>query len=473
MTDSLTVSVEVEGKPVDVGTAYFSRRRNTLTTSFRYHEEFLRQRGAYAIDPALGLYSGTQHTERLPGAFADCAPDRWGKNLIARRARAQALREGRTPSSLSDVDFLIGVSDLTRQGALRFRTAPDGPYLAPDLTVPKLVELPRLLNAADIVSEDGRHDELAAIKTLLEAGSGSLGGARPKASVRDGDRLLIAKFPHRADEWDVMAWEKTALDLAQRAGIDVPRSELLRVDGRSVIVVERFDRDGENRIGYISAMTLMQGRDGDAWDYTELAETLPEYGSRTSGDLRQLWRRIAYSVAIHNTDDHLRNHGFLRDGPSGWRMSPAFDVNPNPDVSEERATGIGGAHSGANGLSGLMTYADTFDLTEKEAKTVLREVEEATRDWRAVATANGISKAEQDRFEAAFEGHREHLDGLTLGSDAQPRRHPKGPGGRLALRREGLHSRRSAARGRCPRTRPNRQVEALRDDEPDARNDAA
>lgn len=433
MTDMVLVSVEMGGRTVDAGTAYFSRRRNTLTTTFRYDEEFLRHRGGYAIDPALGLYAGGYQTERLPGAFADCSPDRWGRNLITAKVRAQALRDGRTPPLVSDVDFLIGVSDLTRQGALRFRTSRDGPHLAPDLAVPKMVELPRLLHAADTVTHDG--DDLTAIKTLLEAGSGSLGGARPKASLRDGDRLLIAKFPHHTDEWDVMAWEKTALDLAQRAGIDVPRSELAKIDGRSVLVSERFDRSGERRIGYISALTLMQGRDGDVSDYTEVAETLPEYGSRTSSDLRQLWRRIAYSVAIHNTDDHLRNHGFLRDGASGWRLSPAFDINPNPDVSEERVTGIGGARGRADELTGLMAYADTFGLTETEATKILSEIDEVTRGWRTVAAANGIGASEQERFEAAFEGLRHEMRSLALRSVAQPARQPQGAGGRFTSKR--------------------------------------
>ncbi|HEX5494749.1 MAG TPA: HipA domain-containing protein, partial [Mycobacteriales bacterium] len=393
--------------------------------------EFLRHRSGYAIDPALGRYSGAHQTERLPGAFADCSPDRWGRNLIAAKVRAQALQDGRTPPSVSDVGFLIGVNDLTRQGALRFRTSPDGPYLAPDPDVPKTVELPRLLHAGDIVAHGGS-DDLAAIKTLLDAGSGSLGGARPKACVRDGGRLLIAKFPHHTDEWDVMAWEKTALDLAQRAGVDVPRTELARVDGRSVLLSERFDRDGEQRIGYISAMTLVQGRDGDPLDYTEVAETLPEYGSRTSRDLRQLWRRIAYSVAIHNTDDHLRNHGFLRDGASGWRLSPAFDINPNPDVSAERVTGIGGARGRTDELASLMAYTDTFALSETEATTVLGEIDQATRGWRAVAAAHGIGKSEQDRFGAAFDGLRHEMRGLAMGNATHPAGQPRDTSGRFA-----------------------------------------
>ncbi|WP_432890629.1 type II toxin-antitoxin system HipA family toxin [Kribbella sp. CA-245084] len=422
MTGSLLVSVDIDGEPVEVGSAYFSRRRGTSSASFQYAPSYLADRRAYAIDPVLGLFAGPQQTDGLPGAFADCSPDRWGRGLITKRLQALALREVRTAPSLGDADFLVGVSDLSRQGALRFRAIADGPFLDPDLNVPKLVELPRLLQAVDQVAGDG--DDLAAVKALLDAGSGSLGGARPKASVRDGDRLLIAKFPHRGDDWDVMAWEKTALDLAERAGIEVPGSELLEIDGRHVLVLDRFDRDGVRRRGYISAMTLIEARDGDVHDYVEVAETLTEHGARVKTDLHELWRRIAFSVAIHNTDDHLRNHGFLREA-GGWGLSPVFDINPNPIVSEARVTGIGGARSRADELTGLMTYAETFDLSARDAQRILREVGDATGDWRRVAAAHGIGEAERHRFEPAFDGLREELatvaNGAASADGARPR----------------------------------------------------
>ncbi|WP_433167357.1 type II toxin-antitoxin system HipA family toxin [Kribbella sp. CA-247076] len=417
-------------------------QRRGSSTSFQYAPSYLGRKGAYAVDPAVELFAGPQRIEGLPGAFADCSPDRWGRNLITKRHQALALREGLSPRSLGDVDYLIGVSDLTRQGALRFRLDADGPFLDPDLQVPKLVELPRLLHAADQVAE-GR-DDLAAIKVLLDAGSGSLGGARPKASVRDEGRLLIAKFPHRGDDWDVMAWEKTALDLAERAGIEVPGSELLQIDGRHVLVLERFDRDDVRRRGYISAMTLIEGRDGDVRDYVELAETLTEHGARVRTDLHELWRRIAFSVAIHNTDDHLRNHGFLRDA-GGWRLSPVFDINPNPNISEERVTGIGGARSRTDELTGLMMYSETFDLSSREAQQILREVDDATADWRRVAASHGIGEAERRRFEPAFEGLREQIGSIIGGAsvdvrvrsgDGRQSRVPKGAkgAGRFAAR---------------------------------------
>ncbi|MFC9690311.1 type II toxin-antitoxin system HipA family toxin [Kribbella sp. NPDC056951] len=412
MSDAVFVSVELDGQTIEAGTAYFTRRQGMVSTSFRYSEDYLARPGAYAIDPAMPLLKGNYAPSGLPGAFADCSPDRWGKNLISKSIRVQALREGRTPPSTGDVDYLLGVSDLTRQGALRFRQEPAGQFVHPDLSVPKLIELPRLLRAADHVAQDA--DDMLAIKDLLDAGSGSLGGARPKASVRDEGRLLIAKFPHHSDEWDVMAWEKTALDLAERAGIDAPRRETISVDDRTVLLLERFDRDHGRRIGYMSAMTMVEGRDGSPGDYLEVAETLTEFSSRTSADLRQLWRRIAFSIAIHNTDDHLRNHGFLRDGTAGWRLSPIFDVNPNPDGGAQRVTGIGGAHRREDEVDGLMTYAESFRVTPADARQIIREVLDATADWQRVATGNGVPKRELSRFQEAFEAARSPLSELAL-----------------------------------------------------------
>ena len=411
MSDTVFVAADLDGQTVEVGTAYFTRRNNVVSTSFRYDERYLSRAGAYTIDPVMPLSKGNHAPAGMPGAFADCSPDRWGKNLISKMVRIKAPRDGRTAPSVSDIDYLLGVSDLTRQGALRFRTERDGQFLDPGLTVPKIIELPKLLRAADAVARDA--DDMAAIKDLLDAGSGSLGGARPKASVRDGDRLLIAKFPHHNDDWDVTAWEKTALDLAERAGIETPPREITPVVGKAVLILQRFDRDRGRRLGYMSAMTMVAGRDGTPGDYLEVAETLTEFGSRTGDDLRQLWRRIAFSIAIHNTDDHLRNHGFLRDGSSGWRLSPVFDVNPNPDVSTQRVTGIGGAHKRDDELEGLMTYTDAFRVTAADAKQILREVLDATSDWQRVATNNGVAASELSRFTDTFEGLRGLLERLT------------------------------------------------------------
>jgi serine/threonine-protein kinase HipA len=404
--DALLVAIDIDGRTVEAGTAYFTRRGRSLSTAFQYNRAYLADTASYSLDPALPLYQGQHVTSGLPGAFSDCAPDPWGRNLITKRRRTDDLPATRTPRTLDDVDFVTGVSDLTRQGAIRFRPVDSQVWLDPQHDVPKLVELPGLLHASDAVLNDS--DDQSAIKALLDAGTGTLGGARPKASVRDGDRLYIAKFPMSTDTWDVMAWEKTALDLAEAAGISAPGRRLEQVDGRGVLIVERFDRNGSNRVGYTSAMTLMQRTDGDGADYVELAESFEEFASRTVADLAQMWRRAAFSVAIHNTDDHLRNHGFLREA-GGWRLSPVFDVNPNPDVAEARVTGIGGAYHREQELDGLLQNRATFGLSEERAHSVLAEVFEATARWRWVAAANGIAKSEIARFTDAFDGLRDEV----------------------------------------------------------------
>ena len=334
----------------------------------------------------------------LPGAFQDCSPDRWGRTLITKGRRGSALADGRTMEALTDVDFLVGVSDLTRQGALRFRAEHSGPFLGEGAEVPRLLDLPALLRAADAASRD---DDFAAIKQLLAAGTGSLGGARPKASVRDGERLLIAKFPHPHDDWDVMAWEKTALDLADAAGIAVPPSQLVRIEGRSVLLLERFDRRALTRVPYLSAMTLLGAQDNDSHDYLEVAEALPEVSAATTADLNELWRRTAFSILVNNIDDHLRNHGFLH-VKGGWRLSPAFDMNPHPDAATARQTGVAGAHHREEALGALLDSASAFDLTLASGQSVLAEVASAVSTWQQVAGRNGIGSKELDLFTGAF-----------------------------------------------------------------------
>jgi serine/threonine-protein kinase HipA len=390
--------LEIEGCTRVVGEAYFNFRRGRLTATFSYDRDYLGLRGAYAIDPVLRLTAGPWPLPQgLPGAFIDAATDRWGRNLIAKRLRAQASVEGRPTPNLDDRDYLLGVSDETRQGALRFKTDVDGEFQHPTPDVPKLIALPTLMHAADAVSRD-EPDNMEAIKTLLDAGTGSLGGARPKASVRDGDRLLIAKFPHYADGWSVIAWEKTALDLAEAAGIAVPNRRLVGVEGNPVLLLDRFDRQGTRRVGYVSAMTLLEAQDGQPRDYTEIADIIPENSSATTADLHQLWRRIAFSVAVHNTDDHLRNHGFLRH-KGGWRLAPAFDINPNPDIAAQRVTSIGGATNPADEVKALLLYSESFGLTDSQARVVLHEVADAAGDWEAAARRNGIAEAEISRFD--------------------------------------------------------------------------
>jgi serine/threonine-protein kinase HipA len=397
---AVTVAVHTDGLDLRAGTAFIQERRGAVSTTFTYDSDFQSDHRGFAISPDLPLSSARHHVAGLPGTFSDSAPDRWGRNLIDKRARGQARQAGRPVRSVGEVDYLLGVSDLTRQGALRFAIG-DGPFLAAETVVPKLIELPRLLRAADEVSNDSEGG-LAAVKTLLDAGTGSLGGARPKASVRDGERLLIAKFPHPGDRWDVMAWEKTVLDLAERSGIPVPVRQLVTVDGRHALLLERFDRDESRRVAYMSALSLVGGRDGGSFDFLEVAEALAALGAAVKTDLAQLWRRIDFSLAINNTDNHLRNHGFLH-ARGGWLLAPAFDLNPNPDTTAEPVTSVGFATGPrAEQVEALLASAPDFRLTPPAASAIAGAVAAAVRDWRAVATANGISELECDLFADCF-----------------------------------------------------------------------
>lgn len=400
--ESLEIQVEIAGESLLGGRAQFHRARGDLTsTTFQYDPDYLAHPRAYQIDPALGLYSGTQQVSGLPGAFTDCAPDRWGRTLITKRERALAREEDRRAHTLDDVDFLAGVSDLTRQGALRFRAAAGSPFLDPDPVVPKIIRLPVLMRAAETAARAGSQ-ELEAVKTLLDAGTGSLGGARPKAAVQDEDRLLIAKFPHPEDDWDVMAWEATALDLAKAVGVTTPTYELIQLEGRHVLLLDRFDRAaGGQRIGYMSAMTLLERRDGAGGDYIEIAEEIEETGGEVKKDLSELFRRVALSVGLHNTDDHLRNHGFLH-GDGGWVLSPVFDVNPEPD-SKQRKTTIAGASDSENEADGLAELARSCRLSSAQMREELDRIADVLESWRDTAAANGIRGAEINRFSNEIE----------------------------------------------------------------------
>ena len=372
-----------------VATAFISTQRRTVTTTFRYEPTYIANPDAWPLGPDLPLTSQSV-VSGLPGPLADTAPDRWGRGLIDKPVRGDALAQGSTPLTVTDLDYLLGVSDSTRQGALRYRLSDSEEFLGAGTEVPLLMDLPRVLDATDRV---GRGDDLVAVKTLLAAGSASLGGARPKASVRDGERLLIAKFPHRADQWDVMGWEATTLDLARMCGIEVPAHEIVRIGERSVLLLERLDRVAGRRIPYVSGMTLLGKGDGDGADYIEVAEAMSEHGADIEVQLDQMWRRIAFGVAVNNTDDHLRNLGFLRAG-GGWVLTPMFDVNPDPVAGAARATSIGWRGD----AEALFEIAPYFDVNAERAETVWTEVSAAVSDWRSVALANGVPRGELAMF---------------------------------------------------------------------------
>jgi len=375
-----------------VGKCYWVEKRSRITSVFSYDNEYISSSNNWNIDPALTLFAGAQPTgSGLPNAFRDAAPDRWGQTLIRHRHIRQSKERGKSPDTLNDVDYLLGVSDFTRQGDLRFSREKDGIFEHPSGEIPKLIALPKLLNAAHRYAV--KSDE-EAIAYLLDAGSASLGGARPKAVVMDCDDLFIAKFPHRQDKWDVITWEWVCLNAAKKAGIRVPENRLISIDGENVLLVKRFDRDGGERIGYISAMTLLGLTDGERADYFEIAEKLRDVSVSTNEDLPELFRRVVFSIYVNNTDDHLRNHGLQRFG-SGWRLSPAFDINPNPSPTEMRATSVFGEVESQASLAAIQENSQVFGLSTHEAGIVISEVALAVKSIEPLAKQTGISREER------------------------------------------------------------------------------
>lgn len=405
---ALEVVVQIEGDDVLAGRLWSHRRRAVESATFAYDESYLTRPGVYELDPALPLIAGQQQTPAgrpLFGAFTDCAPDRWGRRLIdrAERLRVRAAGQG-GERSFGEIDYLLGVRDDMRQGALRFRPSGSTVYLADETEgVPPLLELPRLLSAADRLERDEAAEE--ELRILLRGGS-SLGGARPKAHVIDAQgRAAIAKFPSNADAWDVIRWESVALRLASDAGIGVPASELHVIDGKPVLVSSRFDRTHALRIGYASAMTMLEASDGDSGSYLEIADVVERNSPAPRDDLHELWRRIAFSILISNTDDHLRNHGFLRTSSAGWELAPAFDLNPDPEGPKELRTAIDLDDHRAS-VELLLGVAASFYLDAGAARRVLREVCAAVSRWRTCAEAAGIRRAEVEEMAPAFE-HQE------------------------------------------------------------------
>lgn len=398
------VYVRLGGDDVLAGRFWAHRRQNVESATFVYATGYLARKDSYPLDPALPLVSGqlqTPQNRRIFGAFSDCSPDRWGRMLIRRRYGDAG--EGSGDQSFGEADYLLGVRDDLRQGALRFRDPETERFLADqDEGVPHLIDLPRLLDYAGRAERDlAGQDEL----DLLLKGGSSLGGARPKAHVLDRNgRLAIAKFPKaEGDEWDVPGWEAVTLALAREAGIAAAASELAEIADRSVHIVDRFDRRGSLRVGYSSAMTLLEATDGEPRSYLDLVEVIEEASDRATEDLRELWRRIAFSILVSNTDDHLRNHGFLRTGSGGWSLSPAFDINPNPEPGPKfLSTSIDG-RSNAASIELLLGVAEFFRLDDTEAAAILAEVRAATGRWQEVARHLGLDRSSTKQMRPAFE----------------------------------------------------------------------
>jgi serine/threonine-protein kinase HipA len=406
MTDrSLLVYVDLKGAPHFVGRLWARSRKGKEGATFEYDAAWITNPLRFALEPALTLGAGPHHTasgRSIFGAIGDSAPDRWGRMLIQREERRKAREEKRAPRTLLEVDYLLDVSDIARQGALRFAEQEGGPFLAAGTDIPPLIQMPALLGAAMRLSEDdgGSDDDL---RLLLAPGS-SLGGARPKASVLDhGGQLAIAKFPQPGDQTCVTLWEAVALTLAKKAGIPTPEWRTESVVGRNLLVLSRFDRSANARIPFLSAMSLLNGVDNEPHSYMEIADALRQYGAKADEDCAQLWRRIVFNILISNTDDHLRNHGFLYEA-NGWRLSPAYDLNPVPvDIKPRILTTAIDEADGTASLDIAYEVAGHFGVKANKAKAITREVGAAVAGWREVAAATGLTGKEIERVASAFE----------------------------------------------------------------------
>ena len=417
MEKEVFVYVDLAGVPHLVGRLWARVRKNNKEgATFEYDKAWLEHPNRFSLEPALKLGPGPFHTVAdapLFGAIGDSAPDRWGRALMLRRERRRAEREGQAPRTLFEMDYLLLVDDEARAGALRFSETEGGPFLRREEAkrIPPLIELPKLLSAAEhVIEEKDTEEDLL----LLFAPGSSLGGARPKASVKDKDgHLAIAKFPRKDDEINTVAWEAVALALAQKAGIPVPTARVETVANKPVLLLRRFDRDGKQRIPFLSAMSMLGAKDNETHSYLEIVDALRQHGAAPKADMEALWRRIVLNILISNTDDHLRNHGFLYEGSDGWRLSPAYDLNPVPTYIKPRilTTAIN-EDDGTASLALAMSVTKYFELDMPQAHEIAKQVGKATSKWRNEAAGYGISKNEIDRMASAFE-HEDLKEALS------------------------------------------------------------
>lgn len=395
---SIEVHIDWQGQTHFVGRLHFAQRSTAVT--FEYTAEWLGRADTFAIDPtSLPLRPGAHHASSLFGAMLDCGPDRWGRVLIERAVRKQVLE--RKP--YQDIDYVLALDDFSRIGALRFRADASGPFLAANQSkLPPVIQLAALLRATDAIH--GETETAADLRFLLGAGS-PLGGARPKSAVRLANgQLAIAKFPSPSDVRDIAAGEILALTLAREAGITVTEHRLVKVGSSNVSVITRFDRAGEHRIPFISAHSLLGLSRDDPGAYTRLADGVRQLGDNITADLRELWRRLIFSLLASNYDDHLRNHGFLMVNPSRWALSPAYDLNPVPEIDRTRTPKTPITENGGEpSMAAALDAAPRFGLKSAEAKKIVREVYSAVSGWRQTGKKLRIKSSTLEAYATAFE----------------------------------------------------------------------
>lgn len=404
------VHIDFAGQVRPVGRLWIRAARDKESASFAFEPTWIADPLHHAMGPAMPPTVGAFHSgegRAMFGALGDSAPDRWGRRLITRNEARRARELRLAPRAPREIDFLLGVTDITRQGALRFTKTPEGPFMAESGSghVPPLMSLGDLLAAARTLESDPDSIEADNAALLLLAPGSSLGGARPKASVRDHDgTLAIVKFPQQNDDVDVVRWEAVMLTLAGRAGIPVPEARVEMVGDTPVLLVRRFDRHGGARIPFLSAMSLLDAQDGEARSYVEIADAVRRIASRASREGPQLWRRLAFNILASNFDDHLRNHAVIYDG-AGWGLSPAYDLNPVPRSMKDRvlSTAINIDDDTTASIELAIEAAAEFLLSRDEARAIAGDVAKNISSWRVDAARVGISGGDIERMESAFE----------------------------------------------------------------------
>lgn len=396
-----------EPKLMGVLSAHHAKGKKAF--SFEYDKAWIKSEQQLQIDPDIQFYSGAQFPNQKEnfGIFLDSMPDSWGRTLMKRRVAQQALEHGEKATNLYDIDYLLGVYDESRMGALRFKTTLGGSFLDDnaDMPTPPWSSVRELQHAADLVEGDSESADIKKWLAILMAPGSSLGGARPKANILDEEKSLwIAKFPSKNDTMDKAAWEFLAYQLAIDAGIVMAQCRLEKISGRyHTFFTKRFDRHKIERIHFASAMTMTGNSEDTIRDtsasYLDIAEFIQNNGTSIEKNLHQLWRRIVFNIAISNTDDHLRNHGFLLTD-NGWVLSPAYDINPSIDKNG-LALNID-MDNNALDMELAKSVGVFFRLSEKDMEQIISEVLCSVNNWKEKAKQLGISRAEQELMQAAF-----------------------------------------------------------------------
>ena len=415
--DKTTIWVYADWKPMEkpvlIGILTSQRLRGKELFSFEYDNEWLKNNHPFlSLDPKLGFYKGKQFLQDGAtnfGVFLDSAPDRWGRLLMRRRESLNARKENREEKFLSESDYLLGVFDANRMGGIRLKIEQSGDFMnnSKTMAAPPWTSLRELENASLQLEQDdaiNNRDYAKWLGLLIDPGS-SLGGARPKASVLDEKgNLWIAKFPSANDSKDIGAWEMVLHLLADNCGIKVSEARIQKFSSKHhTFLTKRFDRIKQNRIHFASAMTLLGFQDGndfhDGISYLDIASFIIQNGSIIKSDLEQLWRRLVFNILVSNTDDHLRNHGFILT-PDGWCLSPAYDMNPN-EMGNGLTLNIS-SNSNEMDVSLALETAKYYQLKRDEAERIINEMRRAISYWPMVAKKFGISSSEIELTKRAF-----------------------------------------------------------------------